>query len=286
MVVMERAVVVSSLWKWFRAHGRHDLPWRKTRDPYKILVSEMMLQQTQVGRALIKYDEFLNKFPDVATLAAAPLGDALRAWSGLGYNRRAKYLWECARTVQEKHRGQFPKDFHALQEFPGIGRSTAAALCAFAFGADEPMIDTNIRRILMRIFFRKTIQNTIHDKALYDLAKTLIPKGRGREWNWAMMDVGALACKAKNHDDARCPFQKLHGKVGDFQYKKPAKKFQNSDRYYRGQIMQKLVKKKEGFRKQELMRALGIREERCEKILEALREERLILIKSQQISLP
>ncbi len=273
------------LFRWFKKYGRHDLPWRKTKDPYKILVSEMMLQQTQVSRALIKYAEFLLEFPNVVVLAAAPLGDVLRAWSGLGYNRRAKYLWECARVVAEKYRGEFPKEFETLLKLPGIGRSTAAALMSFAFGADEPMIDTNIRRIITRIFFQSS--NAVPtDEIIYQFAKTLIPRGRGRDWNWAMMDVGAFVCKAKNHNDARCPFQKLHGVVEDFQYKKPQKKFAQSNRYYRGQIMKMLAAAPGGCEKNQLARKLGIAAERREELLRALQAEQLIVVKNRRVGLP
>lgn len=250
-----------TLFRWHRTHYR-DMPWRNTRDPYRIFVSEIMLQQTQVDRVRKKYAEFLRKFPTVSALAKAPLADVLRVWSGLGYNRRARYLHECAKTVVRKYGGKFPDDFDTLRALPGIGPSSAAAVLAFAFDRDLPMIDTNIRRILVRVFFggksAKTVRGrtlgtnssrsdlvpfprTPSDKELYGLAKSLIPEGKGREWNYAMLDLGATLCTARHHCDD-CPFMRLHGRVGDFQYKKPQKKFAGSNRFYRGRILHALTR--------------------------------------------
>ena len=287
-----------ALFQWFKKYGRHDLPWRKTNDPYKILVSEVMLQQTQGSRALSKYDEFLKTFPSIKALAAAPLGAVLRAWSGLGYNRRAKYLWECARIVNAKYSGEFPKSFETLQELPGIGRGTAAALMSFAFGGDEPMIDTNIRRIIVRIFFlqRKSSHNigsisrsydtTNLDYVLYKFTKQIIPKGRGRDWNWAMMDVGALVCTAKHHDDAACPFQKLHGAVEDFQYKKPQKKFKGSDRYYRGKIIAALACAPQGLASSRMRDIVKVSEQKFDAVVDGLHREGLVVRQRGKMQLP
>ena len=186
-----------ALFAWHNAHYR-DMKWRNTRDAYKILISEIMLQQTQVDRVREKYALFLKQFPNVQTLANAPLGEVLRAWSGLGYNRRAKYLQLCAKKVVEVYGGKFPKTYEELIALPGIGMSTAGALLAFAYNEDTPMIDTNIRRILTRVFFKS---KKVNDKALYAFATTLIPKGQGRMWNYAMLDLGATLCTARNHGD-------------------------------------------------------------------------------------
>lgn len=278
--------------RWFQKNGR-DLPWRHTNDPYHILISEFMLQQTQVDRVLIKYEEFLHAFPTLVALARASLGDVLRAWSGLGYNRRAKNIQQCAQIVARTYGGEIPKDFNELQKLPGIGRSTAAALCSFAFGCDEPMIDTNIRRILARIFPRLSLrgaaatkQSHVSDEKMYHFAKKMIPKGKGKIWNWAMMDIGALYCKARHHDDAYCPFQTLHGKVKDFIYKKPQKKFQDSDRYYRGRILRILSENKQRIAIVELRATLNIAMDRCEKIIGTLAKERLIMRGRTYVALP
>lgn len=237
---------------WFKKHGRN-LPWRRTQNPYRIFVSEVMLQQTQVGRVLPKYREFLKKFPNARVLAQSSLGDVLRVWSGLGYNRRAKYLWECARAIDRRHNGKFPHDISALLQLPGIGRSTAAALSAFAFGKDEPMIDTNVRRILCRAFFKKHI---LSDTALYKFARSIVPKGKGKEWNWALMDIGALYCKANGHRP-ECPLAAFHGTVDGFRYRKPQSRFAGSRRFWRGQILALLAKTREGYALTLLYKKLG-----------------------------
>lgn len=226
-----------TLFLWHKKNYR-PMEWRDTKNPYRILVSEIMLQQTQVARVKEKYAEFVKKFPTVQILANAPLGDVLRAWSGLGYNRRAKYLHHCAKEVVEKHQGKFPSSYEELVKLPGIGRSTAGALLAFAFDEDTPMIDTNIRRILVRTFFNG--KNVPSDKELYAFASSLIPKGKGRVWNYAMLDLGATTCTARNHADD-CPINTLHGKVSDFVYKKPQKKFAGSERFYRGKLLKHLA---------------------------------------------
>lgn len=135
---------------WQAAHGRHDLPWQGTRDPYRIWLSEIMLQQTQVSTVIGYYARFLERFPDVHALAAAPLDDVLAAWSGLGYYSRARHLHRCAQVVVAEHGGEFPRSSEALAALPGIGRSTAAAIAVFAFGRRAAILDGNVRRVLCR----------------------------------------------------------------------------------------------------------------------------------------
>ncbi len=207
-------------------------------DPYRILVSEIMLQQTQVDRVREKFAAFIERFPDVHTLATAPLSSVLVLWSGLGYNRRAKYLHLAARAVVDEHGGIFPRDFNALQRLPGIGASTAAAIMAFAWNDPYPMIDTNLRRILVRAFFDGRIPS---DRELFAFATSMIPKGRGRAWNYAMLDLGAMVCTARRHSPA-CPMFDFHGEVEDFVYKKPQSKFKGSKRSYRGALLKMLVR--------------------------------------------
>ncbi len=223
----------------FGRYGYRPMPWRDTRDPYRILVSEVMLQQTQVSRAMERYPRFIERFPTVRALAEAPLGAVLREWSGLGYNRRAKYLHQCAKRVIEDHDGKFPRTYDALVSLPGIGRSTAGALLAFAFGRDTPMIDTNIRRILIRVFF-KGKKKIPTDDELYAFAESIIPPGKGRAWNHAMLDLGATLCSARGHS-SDCPLMRLHGPVGDSTWKRPQKKFAGSNRYYRGKALRALA---------------------------------------------
>jgi A/G-specific adenine glycosylase len=260
-----------TLFRWFRKNGRQ-LPWRKTTSPYRILVSEVMLQQTQVERVLPKYALFLRRFPTVHKLAESSLADVLRVWSGLGYNRRAKYLWECAREIVRKHKSTFSSDVKTLLALPGIGPSTAAALLAFAFGKDEPVVDTNVHRVLCRIFFPSGIPS---NERLREFAKTLIPKGMGKEWNWAVMDMGALLCRARSHM-AHCPLQKLHGPVSNFTNKKPQTNFKGSQRYWRGKIIALLVAAPKGYASGELRHRLGLNRKDFGAIIAALKKERLI----------
>ena len=140
------------LLQWYERHGRHELPWQQEATPYRVWVSEIMLQQTQVSAVMRYYRDFLARFPDVATLASAPDGDVLAAWSGLGYYSRARNLHACARCVMDQHGGKFPASAEQLQALPGIGRSTAAAIAAFAFGERAAILDGNVKRVFCRFF--------------------------------------------------------------------------------------------------------------------------------------
>ena len=154
---MREKEFVKTVWKYYRLQGRHDHPWRKTHDPYRILVSEMMLQQTQVGRVLPKYMAFLRKFGTVQKLSKASLGDVLREWQGLGYNRRAKMLHLCAQKVVSEYKGKFPKMHGELMKLPGIGHYTAGAVMAFAYNEAVPIIETNIRTAYIHHFFNDEV---------------------------------------------------------------------------------------------------------------------------------
>ncbi|MBI2625725.1 A/G-specific adenine glycosylase, partial [Candidatus Parcubacteria bacterium] len=141
------------IWSWYRRNGRHDLPWRTTRDPYRILVSEIMLQQTQAGRVIPAYRAFTSAFPTVRALARAPLARVLRVWQGLGYNRRALHLKRLAETVIREHGGRLPADPSLLRKLPGVGPATAGAVAVFAFNARAAFLETNIRRVYLHFFF-------------------------------------------------------------------------------------------------------------------------------------
>ncbi|MBI2452876.1 MAG: A/G-specific adenine glycosylase [Parcubacteria group bacterium] len=175
--------------------NRRDMPWRKTKDPYKILVSEIMLQQTQVSRVIPKYLAFLRVFPTMAQLAKAPRLKLLKAWSGLGYWRRALSLQNTARIVQGTYAGKFPQDPKTLETLPGIGRYTARALACFAFGNTEAFLDTNIRRVYLHFFFRN--KHDISDKEILKIAQKATDKTRIKEWHYALFDYGATALKDK-----------------------------------------------------------------------------------------
>ena len=176
------------IWGYYRTHGR-GFPWRKTRDPYRILVSEIMLQQTQAGRVLKKYGPFLRRFPNFKSLAAAPTRSVLTAWQGMGYNRRALALKRIAEIVIQQHRGMLPSDPTALQTLPGVGAATAGAIAAFAFGKSAAFIETNIRRVFIHFFFPH--KNNVRDAEILALAARTLDTRRPREWHYALMDYGA-----------------------------------------------------------------------------------------------
>ena len=177
---------------YWRSSGRHDLPWRDTENPYKILVSEVMLQQTQVPRVLPKYESFLKKFPTQKSLSKAPLATVIKEWSGLGYNRRAKYLREAARAIQKDHHGVFPRTYEALRKLPGVGDYTAKAILVFAFDQPEFLIETNIRTVLAHHFYAShTPKTKIKDSEFLELAERVGKEMNPREWHWALMDYGA-----------------------------------------------------------------------------------------------
>lgn len=175
-----------AVWAHFKTRGRHELPWRKTRDPYKILVSEIMLQQTQVERVIPYYKRFVAKYPNARALAKASLADVLRVWQGLGYNRRAKMLHMAAKEIAKYG---FPKNMKALQELPGVGPYTARAVAAFAFNHDTTVVETNIRTAIIHHFFPK--HSKISDAHIEKVLVKAHPKGRSREWHSALMDYGS-----------------------------------------------------------------------------------------------
>jgi len=191
---------------WHRRHGRHDLPWQRTRDPYQVWLSEIMLQQTQVGTVIPYYERFLVRFPDVAGLAQASLEDVLRLWAGLGYYSRARNLHRAARTIVDEHGGVFPKTRDALQALPGIGRSTAAAIAAIAFGAREAILDGNVKRVLARHFAVGGFAGTATvEKRLWSLAESLLPARGIETYTQALMDLGATVCTRTSPGCERCP---------------------------------------------------------------------------------
>src|SRR6266704_179638 len=181
-----------SLLDWHRRYGR-DLPWRGTRDPYAILVSEFMLQQTQVSTVIPYYNEWLYRFPDFASLARASENDVLHAWQGLGYYARARNLHATASTVVDRHRGCFPRSIEQMQRLPGIAKYTAHAVAAFAFNQSVPIVEANASRVLARLFnFRRSIESASGREMLWEHAASLIPKFDARIYNSALIDLGAL----------------------------------------------------------------------------------------------
>ncbi|MFP4439324.1 MAG: A/G-specific adenine glycosylase [Chloroflexaceae bacterium] len=206
-VATEPATLQQHLLAWF-ANAARDLPWRKTRDPYQVLVAEIMLQQTQVERVRPKYAAFLEAFPTLEDLAGAPTAEVIRMWAGLGYNRRAVNLQRTARAVLEEHSGTFPRSVAELRQLPGIGPYTAGAVACFAFEQDVAFMDTNIRRVLRRCLVGPEDQPpTTPDRELLTLGQAVIPSGQGWTWNQAIMELGALICTAKSPTCRRCPLR-------------------------------------------------------------------------------
>jgi A/G-specific adenine glycosylase len=191
------------LLKWYAQHGR-DLPWRKTAVPYEILVSEIMLQQTQVDRVLPKYREWLTKYPTMEDLAEAPLSDVKKTWYPLGYNIRPVRLHSIARESVVRYGGTLPREPERLLAFKGIGRYTAGAIRAFAFREDAPILDTNVMRVLHRVFVGKGDAKR-QKTALWGLSEAMIPRGKGYDFNQALMDFGAMVCIARDPYCLLCP---------------------------------------------------------------------------------
>jgi A/G-specific adenine glycosylase len=201
---------------WYRRQGRA-LPWRETTDPYAILVSELMLQQTQVSRVLGHWDRFLRAYPTVGDLAAATTDAVRDAWEGLGYYARARNLHAAARYVVAAYDGVFPSDPATLRTLPGIGRYTAGAVASIAFGADEAAVDTNVARVLGRVFrVRGRRGSSARAKRLWALAGRLVPCGRAGDWNQALMDLGATVCTARVPRCAACPVAPVCRSARDF----------------------------------------------------------------------
>jgi A/G-specific adenine glycosylase len=195
------AVCRRRLIRWFRRHGR-DLPWRRTRDPYHIIVSEFMLQQTQVARVQPYYQRFLNTYPNITVLASASAAMVRESWEGLGYYRRAANLHRLAQQVVLEHGGIIPSDLTALRQLPGVGRYTAGAVASFAYERSAPAVDTNVARVLRRAFHPRT-RLDIAERRVWTTAELIVPKQGKRAWtfNQAIMELGALVCTAR---EARC----------------------------------------------------------------------------------
>jgi A/G-specific adenine glycosylase len=193
---------------WQRAHGRHDLPWQNTTDPYAIWVSEIMLQQTQVSAVIPYYTRFMASFPDVAALAAAHEDSVLEHWSGLGYYSRARNLHAAAKRIVEQHGGKFPQQVELIEALPGIGRSTAAAIASFAFGQRHAILDGNVKRVLARVFGIEGWpgQPTV-EKRMWALAESLLPDDAGIEaYTQGIMDLGATLCTRSKPRCPACPY--------------------------------------------------------------------------------
>jgi A/G-specific adenine glycosylase len=272
---------------------RRDLPWRRTRDPWRILVSELMLQQTQVARVVPRYEAFLEQFPTPAACAAAPVAEVLRAWEGLGYNRRALNLHGAAVQITEEHGGRLPDALDALLALPGIGPYTARAVLTFAFERHHGVLDTNAARFLSRAVAGRRLA----PREAQDLADELVPLGRGWEWNQAVLDLGATVCTKRSPSCSVCPLvtscawasvgwpqpDPADGSAGTSARQSP---FAGSDRQGRGRLVQAL--RTGPIEVVRLADAAGWPEDpdRAQRVAEGLVSEGLAEIVDGQLALP
>jgi len=222
--------IAERLLDWFDRHGRHDLPWQHPRTPYRVWLSEIMLQQTQVSVVIGYFQRFVAALPDLGTLAAAPLDQVLALWSGLGYYARARNLQAAARRCVERHDGELPRDLDALMALPGIGRSTAGAILAQAWDERTPILDGNVKRVLCRL---RAIEgwpgSTPIDKRLWALAQDLLPETRMADYSQALMDLGATVCTRANPDCDACPLRETclahrQGRTAELPTPRPGKR--------------------------------------------------------------
>jgi len=261
---------VKIVWDYYKSHGRQSLPWRSTQNPYRILVSEIMLQQTQVDRVVPKYKSFLKRFPTLKKLSEATLGDVLREWQGLGYNRRAKMLHQCVIQILSEHKGKFPKTFTELMQLPGIGPYTGGAVMAFAYNEAVPIIETNIRTAFIHHFHND--QNDVSDQELFQSIRIVLDTENPREWYYALMDYGAHLKKTIGNPNSRS------------KHYIPQTPFKNSDRQIRGAIL-KLLTTTEMTRKS-MHSALTINMKIIDVQLERLMIEKMITKEKQKYRLP
>jgi A/G-specific adenine glycosylase len=204
-VAFQSAKFRRRLLSWYRRHGR-DLPWRRIRDPYAIVVSEFMLQQTQVATVIPYYHEWLRRFPDFASLARASKNEVLRAWQGLGYYARARNLHATAKTVMNRHAGNFPHGIEQMRQLSGIGKYTAHAVASFAFDQSVPIVEANTGRVLARLFnLHESIDSGVGQRTLWQHATSLLPKSDAATFNSALLDLGALICVARKPKCDMCP---------------------------------------------------------------------------------
>jgi A/G-specific adenine glycosylase len=204
----EPAPIAPALLAWHDAAGRHDLPWQRERTPYRVWVSEVMLQQTQVSTVIPFFERFVLRFPDVRALADAPVDAVLHLWTGLGYYARARNLHRAAQQVRDVHAGDFPEDFNSVAALPGIGRSTAGAILALARDQSHPILDGNVRRVLARLFAvpGRTGERAFEEK-LWRLSALFTAQERVAQYTQAIMDLGATLCTRRNPRCAKCPFE-------------------------------------------------------------------------------
>ncbi len=251
-----------TIWDYYKAN-RRDFAWRRTKNPYRILVSEIMLQQTQTSRVVGKYKEFLKKFPNFKALAEASTADVLKTWQGLGYNRRALMLKKLAQEVVQNYNAKLPANADELIALPGIGKGTAGAIMAFAFNAPVVFIETNIRRVYIHFFFSDRIG--VSDAELLPLIENTLPQANSREWYHALMDYGAMLGQTR---------RKQNPNRRSAHYTKQSK-FEGSDRQIRGALLRVLLHEPQ-LTVGQLVAKLGYEKKRIVVALKALKQEGFI----------
>jgi A/G-specific adenine glycosylase len=257
------------IYSYYSKQGRI-LPWRKTRNPYHILVSEIMLQQTQVERVVRKYREFISAFPDFKTLAKAPLREVLHVWQGMGYNRRALFLKKIAEEIVEKHTGKLSRKSEELAALPGIGKNTAASILAFAFNQPVTFIETNIRSVFIHFFFQD--RNTVNDREILPLIDSTLDRKNPCAWYSALMDYGVMLKKTLPNPSRKSAHHQTQGS------------FAGSNRQLRGMII-KVLTNNPPITEPALARVLKMPDQKINSILKQLQKEGFIKINGKKISI-
>jgi len=250
-----------AIWDYYRTHGRHKLPWRKTKNPYRILVSEIMLQQTQVDRVIPKYKQFIKTFPSISSLGKASLAEIIAVWQGLGYNRRAVSLYKTAGILNNQYRGRVPSSPDVLKNLPGIGEYTASAIAAFAYNKPVLLIETNIRTVYIHFFLSG--KKMVHDSEIKALLEQTVDNGQIREWYYALMDYGAMLKKIHRDLNTRS----VH-------YSRQSR-FEGSTRQVRGRIISLLLENGPAG-KQKIRNSVELSDHNLDEILDKLRHDGLI----------
>ncbi len=258
------------IYDYYIQHKR-PMPWRNCDNPYYVVISELMLQQTQVPRVLQKFPEFITAFPDFSALVRASMKDVITQWQGMGYNRRAKYLKQIAEKVVGEYGGILPSDPSILETFPGIGPATAGSIAAFAYNTPTIFIETNIRRVHLHFFFPET--KDVHDKEIKQVVEQTLDRKQPREWYYALMDYGTMMMKSLDNPNKRSKHYSLQSR------------FEGSDRQIRGRVLKVLVSQ-QNVTKEQFLRLLQDEEERVSQILDKMEQEGMIVRDKTRYRLP